>query len=843
MNESPQPDGSAVAETLWSAARFLGTLRPSQSAVVEIARRQLADGEHRVHVVAPPGSGKTVLGLYLWAECVRRPAVVLSPNSAIQAQWAARTSLFQLPDVPQPVSTDADRPGLLTSLTYQSLTLPRWGDEDLDAAAETAWIQRLIEGGQAQDPGEATVWIADLKRHNPDYYAERLGVYRKDVRDAQVEDGNALDVLHERVLETLARLRDRNVGLMILDECHHLMGHWGRVLGDVHGFLQDPIIIGLTATPPDRDQRDADDVERYDAFFGPVDFEVPVPAVVKDGFLAPYQDLAYFVRPAAKELSFVAQTDQQFREIVDELSRPRPISAAADQEQENVEPLQEWVVRVLTELRLPTGSVKDWASFEKRDPEFARASRTFLMMRGITLPPESEIPPPETLPGGVDELEVLMPVLDRYIRHGLRRSPLPENQDLAERAIRRLRMLGIQITETGPRACASPVTRVMAYSRSKPQAAVAILRAEQEALGDRIRAVVLCDFEKTSAIQAEVSHLLDEETGGAVAAFRTLLQDPVTDGLDPVLVTGSSVLVDDDLLDKLLVAARQWLAERRLDVELSDEAHEGFHVLNGRGADWSPRVYVSMLTDLFQAGLTRCLVGTRGLLGEGWDANKINVLVDLTTVTTSMSVNQLRGRSIRIDPDDPEKVASNWDVVCIAPEFAKGLDDYQRFIRKHKTIFGVTDDGEVEKGVGHVHPAFTELKPEGLESSLAALNTEMLRRCGRRAEARELWRIGEPYEGRAVRTVEASPGTVAGFPPLPGRHDPWSEESLTMAVGRAVLGALREAKLIRSSGDVQANARAGGYVRVFLQEADESESARFAAAVQEVFAPLVQPAT
>jgi len=29
-------------------------------------------------------------------------------------------------------------------------------------------------------------------------------------------------------------------------------------------------------------------------------------------------------------------------------------------------------------------------------------------------------------------------------------------------------------------------------------------------------------------------------------------------------------------------------------------------------------------------------------------------------------------------------VANNWDVVCLAPEFTKGLDDYERFIKKHK---------------------------------------------------------------------------------------------------------------------------------------------------------------
>ena len=78
--------------------RFQGHLRPSQSEVVSIARRQLAEGKRRLHIVAPPGSGKTVLGLYLWAELIRQPALVLSPNSAIQGQWVARTSLFERAD-------------------------------------------------------------------------------------------------------------------------------------------------------------------------------------------------------------------------------------------------------------------------------------------------------------------------------------------------------------------------------------------------------------------------------------------------------------------------------------------------------------------------------------------------------------------------------------------------------------------------------------------------------------------------------------------------------------------------------------------------------------------------
>jgi len=506
------------------------------------------------------------------------------------------------------------------------------------------------------------------------------------------------------------------------------------------------------------------------------------------------------------------------------------------------ERLSDWLLEVLAQRRLPTGIQKDWDTFERRDPVFAQAARIFLLRRGHSLPPDTPPPEMDFNPDEMPEMEVLTPVLDRYVRHHLRRSDDSADHQLADQVVRRLRTLGVQITETGSQACASPVGRVMAYSRSKSTALVPILASEHKIMGDRIRAVVVADYEKTSAVTADVRHLLDAEAGGAIAAFKRLIHKPETDPLNPILVTGSSVLVDDDLAPMFDQAAAGWLAENGYEVELTFGEEEGFHVINGKGADWCPRVYVALITDLFQRGLSKCLVGTRGLLGEGWDANKVNVLIDLTTVTTSMTVNQLRGRSIRLDPEEPTKLANNWDVVCIAPEFSKGLDDYRRFIAKHKTIFGVTDDGAIEKGVGHVHAAFTELKPEGLEGTTNILNADMLERVGRRDDARLQWRIGHPYSPEPIRALETnSLGGGGGFPPFGRLRQPWNDSSLALAIGETILTSMREARLLRKRRNIHAGTRAGGYVRVFLEDASEEENVLFTGALQEALGPLDRP--
>lgn len=840
--------------------KFKGELRPSQTDVVKIAREQIEAGERKLHIVAPPGSGKTVTGLYLWAEVIKQPTVVLSPNTAIQSQWAARTDLFTEDGERIPVhriSTNPEQPALLTSLTYQSVTLPSRDDETLDSVAIMCWMDNLLvpDKDLANTPEEAQVWIESLEENNPDYYKERLAFYRKKVRDDISLRDDVLKLLHASALKTLERLRDQQVGLVILDECHHLLGHWGRVLAAVNEYLGDPIVLGLTATKPDTKKAGPIDVARYMEYFGPVDYEVPVPAVVKDGFLAPYQDLAYLVRPLGNELKFIADASKALEELIEDLCNP-PLG-------EDGQPVREGMIeftkRVLSTRDLFMGKAKDWKEFEGRAGMFAYSGRALLLDRGEPLPEGVPELDEEASESGepmdwVDLTHRIGTAISWYCRHGLRRSNKKADHELADRAVSRLRMLGTQITETRTMACASPVSRILAYSRAKAKALIPILTAEQNHLGDSIRAVVVCDFEKTSAVTAELSHLLDDEAGGAIAAFRELLTDRATDALDPVLVTGSSVLVDDDLKPAFEAAARHWLASNKFSVDFDWREKAGFFHLVGKGGDWCPRVYVQMITELFQMGVTRCLVGTRGLLGEGWDASKINVLIDLTCVTTSMSINQLRGRSFRLDSDVPDKIANNWDVICIAPEFQKGLTDYGRFLKKHRHLYGVTDDGAIEKGVGHVHATFTEIKPEGVEQNMVDINTDMLKRVGQREKFRQMWRIGEDYNPVPIKATEIEvgkdPSAVTGvnmFPffPRAGTRVPMTDGSLTEAIGRAILGAFGECGMLgnidyrEAQGKIHSAERAGGFVRVFLEDSDEATTALFADAMAEVFGPVI----
>ena len=81
--------------------------------------------------------------------------------------------------------------------------MPKKGGEDLDVTAIELWAETLVTKAEADSNESAMIWIADLKRTNPEYFDERLSIYRKKVRDDFAKNGNALWTLLDSAKQTL----------------------------------------------------------------------------------------------------------------------------------------------------------------------------------------------------------------------------------------------------------------------------------------------------------------------------------------------------------------------------------------------------------------------------------------------------------------------------------------------------------------------------------------------------------------------------------------------------------------------------------------------------------------
>jgi len=735
--------------------KFKHAMRQYQNEILDLVQDKLSKRKRDVHVVAPPGAGKTIIGLQIIGT-LQRPALILCPNTTIQSQWGDKLDLFLPPgsqtNVSELIGTHEDKPlKPITVLTYQALSIPGKEQDYLEQLAHKSWVKELTSS-RRMSYGEAELRILELKQNNAQAHKKEIGRHLSRLRKNLTEHLDLKEVLHKNALEMVKELRRQGVEVVIFDECHHLTDYWAAIMHHILKALDEPIVVALTGTPPDG--KSGKQESRYAAICGKADYQVPTPALVREGGLSPFQDLVYFVEPSASErMHFEVQT-KKFYEFVEKMLKNTSFinwmkEKVFDPQKENFAPDQE--------EQKKADELKDQERLQKISESILKCAAANVESDLAELV-RNKVGARSALP----QTEDFLLVLEEYASTSLKLSSLPEKQADYFEIKHELGKLGYGVTEGGLRKRASVQDRILAFSTSKFRAAERILNVETEALGDYLRAIVVTDFERMSATTSMTDNYLEEEVGGAIGVLKHLISSPISEKLYPCMVTGSIVLIDSRIADEFLKQANDYIKEqgqKQLEIEIKTLPSGTICQVTSTSAAWESRLYVGLATRIFEQGLTKCLIGTRALFGEGWDSQELNTLIDLTTTTASVSVNQLRGRSIRIntkskDPRDKTKVANNWDVVCVAPEVDKGLNDYERFSKKHTQYYGIADDGQIEKGVGHVHPALSDISDTHLLTSYLEINRQMLIRASNREKVYKLWQVGEAYQNQTVSCLD-----------------------------------------------------------------------------------------
>jgi superfamily II DNA or RNA helicase len=865
---------------------FRGRWRHYQELALEAFEHDRLAGRRSTHLLAPPGSGKTVLGM----EIVRRlgaRSLVLCPNSAVQAQWLRTAELFGASD--GVAAADPDAP--IACLTYQSLCQIQDPGVALGNAAERRWaVDRAQALGVpvAEVERDVATWRDAAARRRARELARIKAALKREIARGQHERVDLADLLEPAARERVETLRRRGVATLVLDECHHLASLWGYVVRAAASLLGDVHLVGLTATPPD--ELTEEEAELYQSLLGPVDFTVPTPSVVRDGFLAPYQELAWLTEPLDSEVGWLREHDLRFRQLVTDLHQ---------QDRDGSLSFPEWVITRLRARSTGQGEPEvPWASFQRRHGALARAGVRFLASAGLTLPEGAPRGEGYREPPSLDDWLVL---LEDYALRCLAPDSSRAAAERYQAIASALRDLGYLLTRQGIRRAASDADLLLASSMAKTLALTELVAGEIGARGERLRALVLCDAELVRQPSAALVGVLRPEAGTAPEVVRALAADDRTAVVRPLLVSGRGLRCVPDDADHLLGALSAAAAEagEPLTGWHAEPAGDGLVRLAAASSQWQPRQWVPLATRIFTGGATWTLVGTRALLGEGWDAPCVNCLVDLTMATTGVSVRQMRGRSLRLDPADPEKIASNWDVVCVAPDLPNGHTDYDRFVRKHLKLFAPSEDGLIEAGPTHVHPALGPFAPPPA-TEFTAINRAVAARARDYERARARWRIGAPYrsEDRDTLVVRSrrQPPTVAPAPlERPPRYPYRQRVPLTLGITGAAGGAMlailsgepaalavtavlpagfawaavrlgrvraeladalpldRAARAILDAyeelGEMRAEVasslaiepRASGYLRCQLRDASEAESARFTRALDDLLSPPDAP--
>ncbi len=737
----------------------MGTVRHSQQVILDAVGH--ADQGGPLHIVAPPGSGKTLIGLLLAMQRGHR-TLALTPTTTIRHQWArtarslaegawGTTTVGHTESSRDPgeqtktsVSEDPHALGDFTALTYQILSVVD-SSNPFEELARRRWVDELVEAGRT--PDDAAEWLEQLEGSNRSSYSRGITRRARVIRREIVrEDPSRLEeALHPNARALIARIAEAGVSTIILDECHHLLDHWALVIHALVNRIRargvQPVLIGLTATLPS--EEDGNAYENYTGLLGEVDYELPTPAVVKEGNLAPYRSFAWFVSPTDEEIAFIKNHEDRLQALVrDTFASPTGY---------------EFLIEVLQEGEGPPS--QRLAQAFKSDPVVAEAASRMLHHTTPDDPLVALFPKEAAAPAGTDQQ---LRLLARYALTVLLPDPAAEAQWARIKSV--LVDFGYHLTDRGIRRGRDPIDTLMATTAAKDRAVVDVLRLERRN-NDQVRAVVVCDFAVHGHKRGAGS---EGARAGALRCHATLAAAGEIADMHPVLVTAQHLRVPTRVGAHLAGKLGEILGEELRPVPVDGSAH----VSSIESSAGSARI-LAAVSELISTGDVGLIVGTRGLLGEGWDCPAVNTLIDLSSVATSASTQQLRGRTLRLDPQWPRKVAHNWAITCVTePDLEIDTQgDVSRLHRKLSMVWGPSLEGTdaIVKGWEHTFSLahmekLGRLLGKERGASTTAVNDVCVETFPTREQSYERWGVGEEYLGAIEPTAWVRPESGRASP-------------------------------------------------------------------------------
>lgn len=624
--------------------QFCYPWRPYQRRVLDAVEMHLDD--KRLHIVAAPGAGKTTLGLEVF-RLLRKPTLVLSPTRVIRDQWIDRLKDFCATDDVKSltwVSNSADQFKTLTSITYQALHV----NFKEELAAEEEALSFEDDAGLKED------------------------------------EVNGL----------ILKLKENQIGVLILDEAHHLRSEWWRALEKVCEHCPDLILVSLTATPPYDSQ--ANEWERYQTLCGPIDEEVSIPELVKAGNLCAHQDYVWASEATRSEKEKIKEHDQRVSQLC--------LSLSQNKEFEKIVLSHPWLNSETLEKEIVN------------EPKIAISILSFLKFKGHPLD--------GLLMRQLDLQQQDIPELGRHWWQVLLSSlffsktfSLTEEQiDFVKKLKKQLKASELLNKSELAIESSRRVSRSLSLSVSKIQACVEIHELEHRYRQDKLRQVILTDFIRDESLVSEI------ETGevnlGAWPIFKAVATHSEIPN-EVAMLSGRLSIIASDKLPILL----EYIDSSKIKVEPMGNQQQYQKIT-------APLNQLTVaFTAMLLSGDIKVLVGTRSLLGEGWDAPVINSLILASSIGSFMLTNQMRGRAIRIDSKDKQKVSSVWHLVAIDEKSPNGWMDVNNLKKRFDLFVGLSEESLViESGFERLDVQQGLLRGTLIEGSVVTNNNRLMRR-------------------------------------------------------------------------------------------------------------------
>ena len=535
------------------------------------------------------------------------------------------------------------------------------------------WVSKFVKQFMKSDivPDWISTDIYDLKFMNVvTYQALHYAYKRKKNKEAEIDDTDDVieqeeSIATEEIIKTydiINELKAKNITTLVLDEAHHLKAEWWKSLRDVVDGLGNIKLISLTATPPY-------DVEpgiwaNYVSLCGEIDAEISVPELVKAKNLCPHQDFIYFNYPTETEIQNIKKYDEKLNEIVNQMkSDERFIDAIYNHKF----------------IKSPYQNDEDILS----NPEYYSSMLVFLKHAGKTLDIRNVaiLGHNNSIPNfDLSWFEILLKNIFSKDRKNFE-----EYEDVLAEYEDKLNKIGAIEKKNVSLIDNKTIQKYFVNSLGKLNSISNIVDIELGNMGSDMRMVVLTDYIRKEYLTTEN---IEIDKIGVLPIFK-MISGSHPD-LNMAILTGGLFVIPKDKAEKLVGIC----LTSNID---TDKVKFKDFVMNPNYIEISMPEKIrndvmNCISKLFEMGDIQFIVGTKSLLGEGWDEPSINTLILATFVGSFMLSNQMRGRAIRVN-SNPNKTSNIWHLVCVCDSLDGNSDientDIKLLERRFKSFTGI----------------------------------------------------------------------------------------------------------------------------------------------------------
>lgn len=506
--------------------------------------------------------------------------------------------------------------------------------------------------------------------------------------------------------------KQHSLGTICLDECHHLRSEWWKALETFKASYPTMFTIALTATPPYDSELAL--WTRYMDMCGDIDEEITVPELVKDGTLCPHQDYVYFNYPTDEEKQKVNVYRQDSHEVLLRLMQDQQFCEAIKSHR-----FFTTIVEVEELLDNPAYLSSMIIFLNEKHVEGANKYQELLgyaSLEGMSL----------------KWLEILLQgfLFDDVSSYRVEESYREELlRDLKSKTLIEKRKVALQLNKT--------IEKMLINSVGKCESIKKIVAHEYGCLKHSLRLLILTDF-----IRKECENALgtnkDVQMLGVLPFFEQLRRDAVYEGstLRLGVLCGSVIIIPKEAKETLL----EIVGDKGSNVSFQPVGElEDYVKVQVKG---NSHFITSVVSELFEKGYMQVLIGTKSLLGEGWDSPCVNALILASFVGSFMLSNQMRGRAIRMFQKDANKTSNIWHLVCVNPIKSTSFlenrisEDFETLSRRMEHFLGLHyQEDTIESGIRRcsiINPPFTA-------ENVKNMNKNMLHLSNDRTHLKERW--------------------------------------------------------------------------------------------------------